>query len=134
MRWIDKHRDILLYAVFGLLTTVVNWLVYFPLLYLIDLPASASNGFAWFFAVLFAFVTNKRFVFNSRDWHIKKIACELLRFLGCRALSGVLETIILLVAVDLLSCNGFIWKIVASTMVVILNYIGSKLFVFKETK
>ena len=132
MKWYIKHRVMLLYAIFGLLTTVVNWIVYLPLFYLADFTAVLSNGIAWFCAVLFAFVTNKQFVFKSTDWNLRIIFSEFFRFIGCRILSGIIETVILLVSVDLLQWNGFIWKIVADSMVVILNYIGSKLFVFKN--
>lgn len=88
MKWYIKHRVMLLYAIFGLLTTVVNWIVYLPLFYLADFTAVLSNGIAWFCAVLFAFVTNKQFVFKSTDWNLRIIFSEFLRFIGCRILSG----------------------------------------------
>ena len=82
----------------------------------------------------FAFVTNKPFVFRSYDWSAKVVLPELAKFLGCRIGSGVLETAILFVTVDLLKWDSNLWKIVTSVLVVILNYVGSKLLVFRKKK
>ena len=75
-------------------------------------------------------MTNKPFVFKSNDWSMKTVVSELTRFVGCRVGSGTLETVILFVTVDILQWNGILWKIVTSVLVVVLNYIGSKLLVF----
>lgn len=127
-----KYYDLITYLVFGVLTTVVNYLVYLPCYNVLGLSASVSNVLAWAVAVAFAFLTNKPFVFRSHDWSAKTVIPELIRFLGTRLGSGALETVILFVAVDLLSWNGNVWKLVTSVLVVILNYIGSKLLVFKK--
>lgn len=126
---LNQYWDILVYLVFGVLTTVVNYLVYLPLLNL-GLSATVSNVIAWAAAVVFAYVTNKPFVFRSHDWSVKTVVPELTRFVGCRVGSGVVETLIIMVTVDILGWNGMIWKLVTSVLVVILNYIGSKLLVF----
>ena len=130
---IETHNDILTYLVFGVLTTVVNYLVYLPCYNLLQLSASVSNAIAWVAAVAFAYLTNKPFVFKSHDWSAKTVLPELARFLGCRIGSGVAETVILLLTVDILGWDGNIWKLVTSVLVVILNYVGSKLFVFKKS-
>ena len=129
---IQKHWDILSYLFFGALTTVVNYIVYFPCYNWLGLSASVSNVIAWVVAVAFAYVTNKPFVFKSYDWSLKVVGPELIKFVGCRVGSGVLETAILFVTVDWLHWNGNLWKIVTSVLVVILNYIGSKLLVFRK--
>ena len=127
-----KHWDILTYLFFGVLTTLVNYVVYLPCYNFLGMSAVVSNVIAWVVAVAFAFLTNKPFVFKSHDWSRKTIFQELTSFLGCRIGSGVLETVILLVACDILGWNANVWKLITSVLVVILNYIGSKLLVFRN--
>ena len=83
-------------------------------------------------AVACAYLTNKPFVFKSYDWSWKTVGPELAKFIGCRIGSGLLETAIIFVTVDLLLWNGNIWKLATSVLVVILNYVGSKLLVFRK--
>ena len=80
----------------------------------------------------FAYLTNKPFVFRSHDWSLKTVIPELTKFVTCRIGSGLLETGILFLCVDLLAWNGNVWKLITSVLVVILNYIASKLLVFKK--
>ena len=131
---IHKYWDILSYLFFGGLTTVVNYLIYLPCYNLLHLSASVSNVIAWVVAVAFAYITNKPFVFKSHDWSWKTVGPELAKFVGCRVGSGLLETAIIFLKVDFLLWNGNIWKLVTSVLVVILNYVGSKLFVFRNKK
>ena len=127
-----KHYDIIIYLVFGVLTTVVNYMVYLPCYNLLHLSSAVSNVIAWAAAVAFAYVTNKPFVFHSHDWSAKTVLPELTKFVGTRLGSGGLETVILLIFVDVLSMNGNLWKLITSVLVVVLNYIGSKLLVFRK--
>lgn len=127
-----KYKDILLYLVFGALTTLVNFAIYTPLNYLCDLSATISNIIAWIGAVAFAYFTNKPFVFKSNDWSVNTVLPELGKFVGCRFGSGLLETVFLTITVDVLMFNSLIMKVIASVVVVILNYIASKLIVFKK--
>lgn len=131
---IRRHYDVLSYLFFGVLTTVVNYLVYLPCYNLLHISASISNVIAWVAAVAFAFVTNKPFVFQSHDWSASVVLPELTKFVGCRVGSGVLETAILFVTVDCLQWNGNVIKLIVSVLVVILNYFGSKLLVFRKEK
>lgn len=131
---IVKYRDILAYLFFGVLTTAVNYLVYLPCYNLLHLSAAVSNAIAWVAAVAFAYLTNKPFVFESKDWSAKTVLPELAKFVSCRIGSGLLETAILFVCVDLLQWNGNVWKLVTSVLVVILNYVASKLLVFRGKK
>ena len=121
-----------MYLVFGVLTTLVNYLVYFPCFNLLHMGAAVSNAVAWVVAVAFAFVTNKPLVFQSCDWSAKTVLPELGKFVACRIASGLAESLILLVTVDILLWDGNIIKIITSAVVVILNYIGSKLLVFRQ--
>lgn len=127
---VKKYWDVLLYIVFGGLTTVVNYLIYLPVYNILGISASISNMIAWVGAVVFAFLTNKPFVFHSHDWSAQTVGNELVKFVSCRFVSGILETLILLVTVDCLHWNGNIWKLVTQVIVIILNYAGSKLLVF----
>jgi putative flippase GtrA len=129
---IVKYWDILSYLFFGVLTTAVNYLVYLPCYNWLHLSASISNVIAWVVAVAFAYVTNKPFVFKSHDWSWKTVGPELTKFVGCRIGSGLLETAILFVTVDCLVWNGNVWKLVTSVLVVLLNYVASKLLVFRK--
>lgn len=129
---VKSHWDIVTYLVFGVLTTVVNYAIYLPCLNLLHLSAAVSNCIAWVAAVAFAFVTNKPFVFGSHDWSLKTVIPELGKFVATRISSGVLETLILFVAVDTMGGNGNIWKLITQVLVIIINYVGSKLLVFRK--
>lgn len=128
----EKYGDAVPYLIFGVLTTVVNYLVYIPVYNLLGFSATVSNMVAWVAAVAFAFLTNKPFVFKSHDWSWQVVGPELAKFVGCRLGSGVMETIIIFLSVDLLHGNGNLWKLLTSVLVVILNYFGSKLLVFRK--
>lgn len=127
-----KYYDLISYLFFGVLTTAVNYLVYLPLYNLAGISASVSNMISWVVAVAFAYLTNKPFVFKSHDWSAKTVIPELTKFVSCRIASGLMETVILLVTVDTLHWNGNLWKLVTSVLVVVLNYVASKLVVFKK--
>lgn len=129
---IRKYWDVISYLFFGVLTTVVNYIVYLPVYNLLGFSAALSNAIAWAVAVIFAYLTNKPFVFKSHDWSVKTVIPELTKFVTCRAASGVAETLILLVSVDILGWNGNVWKLITSVLVVVLNYFASKLLVFKK--
>ena len=127
-----RYYDLIMYLIFGVMTTAVNYLVYLPCFNMLGLSASVSNMISWVVSVAFAFLTNKPFVFRSHDWSAKVVWPELVKFVGCRVGSGVMETVILFVTVDTLRWNGNIWKLVTSVLVVVVNYVGSKLLVFRN--
>jgi len=127
-----KYYDVLAYLFFGVLTTVINYIVYLPCYNLLHMSATVSNVIAWVVAVIFAFLTNKPFVFKSHDWSAKTAWPEFLKFTGCRVGSGVLETVIIFITVDCLAWNGNWMKLATNVMVIIVNYFGSKLLVFKK--
>lgn len=129
---IEKHWDIVSYLFFGVCTTIVNYLIYIPCYNVVHLSATVSNMIAWVVAVAFAYLTNKPFVFKSNDWSAKTVIPELTKFVSCRIGSGAAETLVLFLAVDLLGWNGNLWKLVTQVMVTVMNYIGSKLLVFRK--
>lgn len=129
---LEKYWEVITYLFFGVLSTIVNYIVYLPAYLILGWSAAVSNAVAWVVAVAFAYLTNKPFVFKSNDWSRKTVIPELTKFVSCRVASGVAETLILLVTVDVLNWNGTIWKLITSVLVVVLNYIGSKLVVFRN--
>lgn len=130
----NKYRELLLYLIFGFLTTIVNYAVYLPLHSCVEMFASAANVVAWIVAVVFAYLTNKPFVFKSNDWTWKTVFPEFIKFIGARLGSLVVETFILLLCVDILFWNGVAMKLVTSVLVIVLNYISSKFLVFKKDR
>lgn len=129
---IKNHWDIVAYIFFGVLTTVVDYMVYLPCYNLLGLSATISNVLAWAASVTFAFLTNKPFVFKSHDWSAKTVWSELVKFLATRLSTGALETLMLMVTADFLHWNGNVMKLVVSVLVVAFNYVGSKLLVFRK--
>ena len=132
MRLYKNNKEILLYIFFGGMTTIVNFVIYFIFSKIFGVYYLVSNVIAWGGAVIFAYLTNKVWVFESKErgsWQIMK---EFILFVGCRVLSGVGETGILFVCVNLLNFGELIGKILASIFVVISNYVFSKLIIFKK--
>ena len=127
-----KHWEVLSYLFFGVLTTAVNYVVFAIAAQVFSDSATVCNVIAWVVAVAFAYLTNKPFVFRSHDWSAKTVVPELGKFLSCRIGSGVMETVIILVSVDILGGNKYLWKLLTNVLVVIVNYIGSKLLVFRK--
>ena len=125
-------RDLIAYMGFGLLSGAVNCAAFLACFHRAGLPGFASNLIAWAAASVVAFLTNKLFVFQSRDWSSCKVWPEFLKFIGCRAGSGLLETGIVLVTVDLLQWNVYIFKIASSLTAMLLNYLSIKWFVFRN--
>lgn len=129
---LKKYQDIISYLFFGVLTTAVNFLVYYPLTNVLGFDETVTNVIAWVVSVAFAFVTNKPFVFKSHDWSAEVVVPELTKFVSTRVGSGLLETLMIFVLVKLMRFDGNIVKIAASVFVIIINYVGSKLIVFKK--
>ena len=121
-------KELFWYVVFGTLTTIVNIVVYFALEY-IGVNYIISNIIAWFLSVLFAYVTNRIWVFESRSPDILK---EMTLFFSGRIFSGVLDTALLYLFVDILTLGNTFSKIAVEIIITILNYLLSKLIVFKE--
>lgn len=120
--------ELIAYIIFGILTTVVDWVVYYILSGL-DVNYIINSIISWTAAVLFAFITNKLFVFDSK--RLKNIFRELVLFVLSRLSTLVINLVGMYVLISLLKLNEFISKAILSILVVILNYIFSKLFIFK---
>ncbi len=129
---IKKYRHIIAYLFFGVCTTAVNIVSYYLFYNILSLPNVPANIIAWVLAVAFAFVTNKLFVFDSNSREIKTLGREILSFLACRIFTGVLDIAIMFVAVDVLKMNSLLWKIISNVLVIVLNYMASKLIIFRK--
>lgn len=128
----QKRKEVILYLVFGGLTTLVNLAVYFVCDNWFHWGTIASTIIAWFLSVLFAFITNKLLVFESRDRTTKTLLYESISFFACRLFSGVLDLFIMWLTVDVFHWNNMLMKIISNVIVVILNYIFSKLIIFRK--
>ena len=128
----EKYRGLILYAVFGVLTTAINIAVYALCYRVLHLPNVPSNVIAWILAVLFAFVTNKLYVFESKSLARGTVARELASFVGARLATGLLDLAVMFVGVDLLHGPDLVIKVGSNVIVIILNYVFSKLIVFRK--
>lgn len=134
-----KYKEIIMYLIFGVGTTVVNWVIYTVIVMLgKEVNLTIANIIAWVGAVAFAYITNKLWVFESKSWNPKIVWKELGMFLGARIFSGIFEIGLFPVLVWLgmnqaiFGVEGMLAKVVISVLVIVLNYIFSKLLVFKK--
>lgn len=129
---LKKYKGVIAYLFFGGCTTVINIVVYSIFYSCLHFSNIGSNIIAWIIAVLFAFITNKLFVFDSTSFKEKVLLYEMLSFLACRLLTGLLDIGIMYITVDYLKLNALLWKVVSNIIVIIINYIASKLVIFKK--
>lgn len=126
-----KYKEVLLYLFFGGLTTVISIGSYAFFDVSMHIDPMIANVFSWILAVLFAYVTNRIWVFNNVAEDLKGIIQEIISFFGGRVATLLMEEAILYVGIKLLGMNSILIKVLAQVLVVIANYIISKLFVFK---
>ena len=126
------NKQLILYLFFGVCTTAINTICYGILYELLLVNNVLSTILAWLAAVIFAFVTNKVFVFESKRNNATEKLSEITSFFGCRILTGILDVVIMAVAVDYLKWNSLLWKLMSNIVVTIINYIASKFFIFKD--
>lgn len=129
-----KHKEIVNYLIVGVLTTVVSLVVYYGLtLTVLDpekaVQLQAANVISWIAAVVFAYFTNRRFVFESRSQNMLKEAAA---FFAARLSTLVLDMALMFLLVTLLKCNDKIAKLVVQVAVIVANYVLSKFLVFKK--
>ena len=129
-----KYKEAILYIFFGGITTLVNIVVYWVMANPLGIDYMISNVAAWVISVLVAFVTNKLFVFESKDFAAKLLLKELALFVGARLFSGALDMGIMYLGIDILKANDLLIKIISNVIVIIVNYILSKLIIFKKPK
>lgn len=129
---IETYKEIISYLFFGVCTTVVNFVIYFACTNLFGLNYLLANALSWIGAVAFAYITNRIWVFKSKNRGIRAIFKEITAFVGCRLLSGVMDMLIMFVGVDLMGISDGITKLITQVVVVVLNYVFSKLIIFRK--
>ncbi|TOZ06338.1 GtrA family protein [Leuconostoc pseudomesenteroides] len=127
---IKQYKAIILYILFGILTTIINLVSYTGMIYL-HWNVQLSVILSWLITVLSAYLTNRKWVFNSKATTTAELLHEFFAFLSSRLLTLILEMAIIWFGVQLLKQNPLVWKLIDNVVVVIFNYIISKLFVFK---
>ena len=128
----DKYKDVILYLVFGVFTTVVNIVSSWVCAHVFGMSVMASTVIAWALAVFFAYVTNRTMVFHSSATEKGEILKEIGSFFACRLGTGVVDWVIMFVFVNVLHFNDMIVKIAANFIVIVLNYVLSKFVIFKH--
>ena len=139
-----KYREVISYIFWGAMTTAVSFVTYslFTLLFTAFLDTAAAvliaNILSWIFAVLFAFVTNKLWVFKSKSFEKSVVLPEFLKFLSSRIATGVIEMaglpllVLLGLGGEMFGIEGLVAKLIINVAVIVLNYVFSKLLVFKK--
>lgn len=131
----NNKKEIILYLIFGVLTTVVSLATYYLCTITFLNPNNAieiqiANIISWITCVTFAFFTNRKYVFESKE-DIKK---EGIKFYISRLSALLIDVVMIFIFVSLLKINDKIIKLVNQVIIIIFNYIASKLFVFKKGK
>ncbi|MDD7593297.1 MAG: GtrA family protein [Peptoniphilaceae bacterium] len=129
----SKYREPITYLVFGVLTTVVNYIVYFLTTRGLSMHYMEATVLSWAAAVTFAYFTNRKWVFQSTAQRGAEKRIEFVKFVGGRVLSLLLEAVIMFTGIELFHLGHYDWavKTVAQVGVVVSNYFLSKFLVFK---
>ena len=130
--WYRSHQEGMRYLIFGALTTLVNIVAYSILYYVFHINNATSNIIAWIIRATFAYITNKLYVFNSKVNTKKDLLKEILYFYGCRLLTLIIDEAIMIVTVDKFGWNALLMKIIANIIVIVLNFVFSKILIFKK--
>lgn len=130
-----KNKEVINYLIFGFLTTGINFFAYFILTStLLDasnsLELQVANIIAWIVAVIFAYMTNRKYVFDSKS---KNKTRELISFFMARLVTLVIDMVIMYLGVNILIFNDKLVKIISQVIVILGNYVLSKIFVFKKS-
>lgn len=132
IRFLKIHKELISYIFWGAITTAVNFITYFICTKLFHWNYLFSNLIAWILAVLFAFFANKILVFQDADWHKRKVFPAFGKFLGARIFSFLFESFTLWLGISILAISDGIVKILAGITVIVLNYLFSKIFIFRR--
>ena len=127
-----KHKSFIAYGAFGVLTTIVNIVTYNICYNNLGISNTFSNIAAWILAVTFAYLTNKVWVFDSKSWKWEVLRREVPAFISCRLATGILDIVIMFICVDIMGLHALLMKVISNVLVIILNYVFSKLVIFKK--
>ncbi|MBQ7247775.1 MAG: GtrA family protein [Lachnospiraceae bacterium] len=135
---INSHKEVIFYLFWGVVTTIINWITYSVCVSFFRTSISTANIIAWVLAILVAYVSNKIWVFKNRSWAPATVVREFGVFLSARVFTGIIEVVGVPALVhfgldqEIMGIKGAVSKVIVSVVVVILNYVFSKLFVFKK--
>lgn len=129
---IKKYKALIIYGIFGVLTTIVDFGTYYVLSSVIGVEENLSNVLSQITAIIFAFITNKIFVFEDKKNKLRDVTVQFAKFFSMRLVSLLVNSGLFWIMVELLHVNDFLTKASVAVIVVILNYIFSKLFIFKK--
>ena len=129
-----KYEEGINYLIFGFLAFVLNYVLYVLFAGILDIHHLISTALSWALTVIFAYWTNRKFVFKSKNKDLKSIGEEFASFIGARVATGLMEIVLMFFMVDLANLNEFISKLVCQVLVIVANYFLSKLWIFKEKK
>lgn len=127
----SKLKEVISYLMFGVLTTVISIAAFHICYEITGLSSLISNIISWVISVSFAYVTNRLFVFSERAKGLEAVTHEAVRFFSSRTGTLIIETVMIVISVDVLGFDGTVMKVISNVIVVILNYVFSKLFVFR---
>ena len=129
---IAKFKDVIPYLFFGVCTTGVNVLSFWIANQVLNVDVMVSTAMAWFLAVAFAYVTNRKWVFHSEIRTRIGLIREVVAFFSCRIGTGLLDFVCMYMFAVVLSCNATIVKFLSDVFVIILNYLASKFYIFNR--
>ena len=129
-----RHKEVLLYLFFGVLSFLISIGTYALFTEVLHINVLIANIFAWIFSVSFAYITNRIWVFNENATGVKSILIEIVKFVSARLASLAVEELILYIFITRMRLNSMIVKIAATSIVIILNYASSKLWVFRSER
>ena len=132
-RLIEKYKDVVPYLFFGVCTTLVNIIVYWLCAHTFGMRVMSGTIIAWVIAVFFAYLTNRKWVFDSEAEGAKDILRETMIFFLCRLATGVCDGLLMYMLVYSLHFNDVLIKTIANAIVIILNYIASRVLVFRRS-
>lgn len=130
---LKKYKSFILYGIFGVLTTIINIVVYTVFYEFWHVPNVPSNIIAWVAAITVAFITNKIWVFESKTMEKRALQREIISFVACRLATGVLDLLVMYLAVDVAHGPAVIFKVISNVIVIIINYFASKLLIFRDS-
>ena len=132
--FLKKYSEVISYLFFGVLTTLINLATFWILSTVFNLETIAATVAAWIIAVAFAFITNKIWVFKSKTKNNQETTKEAVMFVIARLITLGIEVFLMWLMVDNFKQDKLIWKLLCNIITVILNYLFSKLIVFKERR
>lgn len=129
-----KYKELILYAIFGGGATLINVASFYLLYHILHMHLLVANVLAWLFAFVFAFITNKIWVFESKEWKSQTTIKETLEFLFARLTTLLVDSVLMWLFIDIITMNELISKIFVNIIVIVINYFASKFWIFRKNQ